>query len=164
MGSPVAILGSCGCDSSPAATVLSPQASTPRELGSAHRRSKTSEWWTEGHTDQDSLMRHGETAALLHSPDLQHGRGKAQAAFLKAGQSSVTLGASEVCQQLLFQRGETRLGANGWISFSSIEGRDPNVPAPHRVPPLWPRRSEDVRRKNPSFLSRVKGLSIWSGG
>lgn len=156
MGSPVAILGSCSCGSSPAATVLSPQAPMPTELGSAHR-SETSEWWTEGHTDQDLSTRHGETTALPHSSD-SHGHGKAQAAFLKAGHHS------ESPWELLFQRGETRLGANGWISFSSFEGRDPNVPAPHRVPPLWPSRSEDVRRKNNSFLSRVKGLSIWSGG
>lgn len=85
MGSPVAILGSCICGSSPAATVLSPQAPTPTELGSAHRRLETSEW---GHTDQDLSMRHGETAALLHSSDSQHGHGKAQAAFLKAGHCS----------------------------------------------------------------------------
>ena len=88
MGSPVAILGSCSCGSSPAATVLSPQVPTPIELGSAHRRSETSEWWTEGHTDQDLSMRHGETTALLHSSDSKHGHGKAQAAFLKAGHHS----------------------------------------------------------------------------
>lgn len=46
------------------------------------------------------------------------------------------IGALKAHQWPFFQRAETQFVDNRGISFSRTEGRDPNVPVPHRMVPL----------------------------